>query len=64
MAADAERFRSRSEVPAAGNDSRTAGPLKETKVGAWKGPAWKHYCGHGPWWDERDDWNALGNIFT
>lgn len=66
-----------------------AGSLKETKVRAWKGPAWKHNCGHGrhiifeqpcvvywglilnniftspgPWWDERDDWNALGNIFT
>ncbi|AQK69670.1 citrate synthase1 [Zea mays] len=40
------------------------GSLKEAQVRAWKDPAWKHNCGYGPWWNERDDWNALGNIPT
>ncbi|CAN6214248.1 unnamed protein product, partial [Urochloa humidicola] len=52
VAADAELFRSRSQVPVIGTNSQTTGA------------AWKHNCGYDPWWNERGNFNALGNVTT
>ncbi|KAG5388071.1 hypothetical protein IGI04_029612 [Brassica rapa subsp. trilocularis] len=49
------------EVAAARVDSETTRPSEETEVRTWEGSTGKHHF-IGNWWNERDDWVALGNL--